>query len=100
MEEHKKDVEELPKFMKPKTGSKENSIRRHKELEEKKKEIAGKMRIKSHTLMGTPSTKDYSKERKYNRKAYQKGKESLNIPRGEKNEGNNMYEGKNENNRQ
>jgi hypothetical protein len=42
-----------------------------KALEGKKKEIAGKM----------------------------KGKESLNIPRGEKNEGNKMEEGRNENNR-
>jgi hypothetical protein len=44
---------------------------RSKELEGKKKEIAGKM----------------------------KGKESLNIPRGEKDEGNKMEEGRNEHNR-
>jgi hypothetical protein len=46
-------------------------VTRSKALEGKKKEIAGKM----------------------------KGKESLNIPRGEKNEGNKMEEGRNENNR-
>jgi len=32
--------------------------------------------------------------------AYKKGKGSLNIPKGEKNEGNRMMEGPNENNRQ
>jgi hypothetical protein len=48
-----------------------SSPARSKGLEGKKKEIASKM----------------------------KGKESLNIPRGEKNEGNKMEEGRNENNR-
>lgn len=33
-------------------------------------------------------------------KRSQKGKGSLNIPKGEKNEGNTMMEGRNENNRQ
>ena len=76
----------------------------------------------THTALGTPYPKGVgpSKERQYNIDAYKKaarskalegkkkeiaskmkdkGKESLNIPKGEKNEGNKMQEGRNENNR-
>lgn len=88
---------------------------------EKKKEIAGKMKPdRSRIKLGEGSLEErrYQAERAnkqmrksgtfyipankkfYEPKRSQKGRESLNIPRGEKNEGNKMMEGKNENNRQ
>ena len=65
-----------------------------KHLDKKKMEIALKMVHKA----GKESKRAYGYKDFHKRS--QKGRESLNIPRGEKNEGNNMYEGKNENNRQ
>jgi hypothetical protein len=70
-------------------------------LDDKKKEIAGKMK----PICADRSCKDQSHKHSWmghheKGKWKQKGKESLNIPRGEKNEGNKMMEGKNENNRQ
>ena len=63
-----------------------------KPLEKKKKELASKM--VRHEKSGNAYVSHLTgKEEK------QKGKESLNIPKGEKNEGNKMEEGKNENNR-
>jgi len=53
--------------------NKERERQGYKKLSEKKKHIASRMK--------------------------DKGKESLNIPRGEKNEGNKMEEGRNEHNR-
>ena len=89
-------------------------------LEDKKKGMAGKMKGTIHErtvnggwekVRGDVTREDF--EKGYSRKhkigavkgqpmykfREQKGKESLNIPKGEKNEGNKMQEGRNENNR-
>ena len=61
---------------------------------DKKKAIAHKMHWK------VESNDNYASMRElYNSMKKKKGKSSLNIPKGEKNEGNRMMEGRNENNR-
>jgi hypothetical protein len=66
-------------------------------LTEKKKEIAGKMSLGERNRNGERLSWAEHKQRLGTKS--QKGKESLNIPKGEKNENNKMMEGKNENNR-
>lgn len=64
-------------------------------LSEKKKSVAGKM-SPTHSIMGTkyPKGVSASKDRMYNIKAYQKGRESLNPPH--KGRDNEVMEGKGE----
>lgn len=74
-------------------------------LDDKKKNMAGKMQDdKKHyrllaSMEGQSSKRKYYKDRIKDIAKQQKGKESLNIPRGEKNENNHMMEGPNEHNR-
>ena len=77
-------------------------IKREKKLADKKKEIAGKMkeRFEKNKKQSPWMARDKKTNRQRERRWEQKARESLNIPKGEKNEGNKMYEGKNENNRQ
>lgn len=68
-------------------------------LSDKKKGVAGKM---AHVKLGKEKLKNFAyritdhKDRLLKEHGSQKGRESLNIPKGEKNMGNKLYEGKNE----